>query len=959
MSQSKKKTHTQREKETQGHADTDTHGGGSFLELSILPLTFVDPHAHRHPLSTALDITSPKLSMDPPDPRMESVARADSKKHTPPSTPFNERHYHASLTQEQSRPAAASVSRRSTPLRPQQPGLELASSTSAPDVFTDLNPIRSRGAFIASYQSPAKAREEALDMGLFHLDTIQEPDSSTSFSPMQHTASPLGNKGKAATQSHNDPSSDDNNSVHPPSFAESQFATIIRRQRKRRVFSPTDGPIPYGGPAAAQADLEALKPGTGSQTPDKSRTPALEHGSPASIVDRKGYNLHLKANGTSAAAVDRDDPIMADHQAWEFAGWGSISMLELSPNPAIPETNRGADGSYPPPSAAPPAAQPAKQPVKFGQWKASAIAGNAVTGSVFYALPAVIAASSVMSPISLLVACLLLYPFRPIICELASAMAASNAGNYSYFSNLSTKTIALLAAAITMLDAISTAAVSAGTASAYISGEATNTQGSAVIDGKLISVLLLVGLSVFCLAGIRDSSTVALCMFSLHVGSMFALLFAACVAWARMGNETMTANWRLGIAELTSPNGGKGLARAIFDGICVAFVGLTGFECTPSYINNVREGQFPKALRNMHVIVLLVEAPLMLMLLAVVPLDQIRSGDNVLAMLGQVAGRGTWLKIFIVADACIVLCGGIITGAVAFCGLVEALCDTLVLPGLFRRAIPRTGAPYFSLALFLGLSLLMSATCGFHLNTISSVFSVSFLCVMTLFGVALLSLKLTRPTLPRSPISGLLMVLSGVAVGLIAMAGNFALAPIIIEQTLIYFVVLAAVLLLLGKRVEIAKVVLWLCNQSSWIQRFRPTAGMSKHIIRWVRRERAAPVVFFTKTDDISVLVNALYYIKHNEQTSNCKLVHCYKSIEDIPDQLDETFQLVDEIFPTITVDLVFVEAPFTPAVVESVLHRLRVPPARAFMACPSGRGPTVGGTFKLAEYGGLRIILP
>ena len=45
------------------------------------------------------------------------------------------------------------------------------------------------------------------------------------------------------------------------------------------------------------------------------------------------------------------------------------------------------------------------------------VQGNGVYGSVFYAFPAVAATSSVFSPLSLLVACLLLFLYRPLLLD--------------------------------------------------------------------------------------------------------------------------------------------------------------------------------------------------------------------------------------------------------------------------------------------------------------------------------------------------------------------------------------------------------------------------------------------------------------------------------------------------------------------------------------------------------------
>ena len=793
---------------------------------------------------------------------------------------------------------------------------------------------------------------------------FQSPDRSFPTSAATSPVRQRPGKGKAALPSAGAPgddlhslgASDQPSSLRPPSFAESQFATIIRRQRKRRVVSPTSN-LQIGG-ISSIFDLEAPRPGTQGAFDDQqhfSKTPSPDD---PSTTDTGWTNAlrrgELKTTlvpdrntdaPTTTLASERHDPLMAIHRAWEFAGWGSISLLEL-PDASAPSSNATTNLENP----------GARRP-QLGQWKASAIAGNAVTGSVFYALPAVVAASSVLSPISLFIACLLLYPFRPIMCELASALSASNAGNYSYLSNITSKLVAVLAAAVTLLDAVATGAVSAGTASAYIAGE--TAKDHAHIDYRLISVLLLLGLATLCLLGLRDSSTVALGMFLLHVTTMVMLIVAGIVAWIRSGNTLLQDNWTTGMATVRAPSTGKGIARAIFDGICVAFVGFTGFECSPSYINQVKPGEFPKALRNLHLITMLTEAPLMLLVLALVPMEAILSGSNVLALLGQVAGRGAWLKLLVVIDACLVLCGGIITGIVAFCGLVDALCDDRVVPQLLQRRLPRTGAAYPSIVLSLALTVVMSATCGFHLTTLSAIFSVSFLCVMTLFGISLVLLKYARPSLPRSAPTSLAIVLLGICIGIVAMAGNFALSPIIIVQTLVYFVVIAAVLVFLALRVDLARIFVWLVEQQRSSAFGRLPVSLEKQLISWIRHERKHSVIYFTKSDDISTLANALYYIQSNEPTSKCKLVHCYQSIDQIPEQLDETFQLVDEIFPTVTVDLVFVEAPFTPQVVRSITERLGVPVSRSFISCPSGRGALIGSKHPLSDYGGLRIILP
>ena len=82
-------------------------------------------------------------------------------------------------------------------------------------------------------------------------------------------------------------------------------------------------------------------------------------------------------------------------------------------------------------------------------------------------------------------------------------------------------------------------------------------------------------------------------------------------------------------------------------------------------------------------------------------------------------------------------------------------------------------------------------------------------------------------------------------------------------------------------------------------------------------------------------------------------MIHCFTELSKLPSELEANVQLVDEAFPKITVDLVFVEADFSPVVVEALSVKLGVPKHRFFLACPEA-----GGAFPLRDYGSLRIIV-
>lgn len=451
----------------------------------------------------------------------------------------------------------------------------------------------------------------------------------------------------------------------PPSFAQSQFATIVRRQRKRRLFTPNADDQP------PRDDDDDVEPGW------------------------QGATLKVGRSRTTAGPPSRAAPL----NDYDFAGWGSMAMLDVHDAHWAKAQQRIAAR---------------RNRTRLGQLRAMAVAGNAVTGSVFYALPSVFAVAGVWTPLCLVLAAALMTPTLVVIHALATTLSCgSNAASYSYFLNVcSRRNLALVAGAITLFDAVSTGAVSATTAASYAAAEA-----APHLSSTAFSVIFLVTLTALALLGLRDSSTAALCIFSFHNATMLALLTVGAVAWGKHGSATLLANWNDPLA--TGGSGGKSTARALFDGTVVAFVGLTGFETTVSYAASVTPGSFSKALRNIWLTVTLLEAPMSLIVLAVLPLSAIRSSNDVLALLASKA-VGDGMHIYITVDAAVVLCGGVLTGAISCAGLLLAMCADGTLPRGMARLL-RTGAPVWCLGAYLALCLVVCATAGFDQLTLSSI----------------------------------------------------------------------------------------------------------------------------------------------------------------------------------------------------------------------------------------------
>ncbi|PVG04382.1 hypothetical protein CPB86DRAFT_843350 [Serendipita vermifera] len=649
-------------------------------------------------------------------------------------------------------------------------------------------------------------------------------------------------------------------SAHPPSFAQSEFETIIRRQKTN----------PHG--------LKILN--------IPSRYPTL----------------------------DND---------WEFAGWGSMQYLELSRDDW--DEAKKVMSTHPP---------------TLDQFRVSSIAANGVVGSVFYAFPAVVTAAGIFSPISLTVACLLLLFFRPVLLELGSA-ARSNGANYTYLLQFSSKALALVGAAATLLDAMATSTVSAATATAYLSGEFSNLP----IPQAVLAILLLGIITSVSFFSSKDSTTITLSITIIHLSTMLLLMIVSAIAWAHTGSDVLRANW----AE--RPTSLHAILRDIFYGVCIGFLGVSGFETTPSYIELVSLDKYPSVIRNLICAVTLLNGPLILLVYAHIPSLDIRTGTNILSRLAdKVAGR--WLRTLLVVDAMLVLCGGIVTGLFTACGLLKRLAEDGVLPNFFLRQVPITKQLLLTPIFFLIACIVMYASTGFNLVVLSSIFSVTLLTVLLLYPISNILLKYNRNRLPRRYKASLLVTFLAFAAMVTVLVGNLILSPIALGLFAAYFIFLLAGLFLMKSQAKIARVVIWLYGQTEIFQRFKWTRELDAVFVKIIRQTRRHPICVWIKGDDIYHLVDAILYVKRNEPTGKIIFMHAYQLVDEIPSELAPNVKILDEAFPSITLDLVFVQGRFGPDIVQATSKKLDIPRSHMFMSCFG-----TGHPYTLADYRGLRLI--
>ncbi|PHZ08872.1 uncharacterized protein RHIMIDRAFT_241093 [Rhizopus microsporus ATCC 52813] len=614
---------------------------------------------------------------------------------------------------------------------------------------------------------------------------------------------------------------------------------------------------------------------------------------------------------------------------WEFAGWGSTYYVEIEPSD-IEQYEKES-----------------KTKTAIGQWRATSIAGNDLIASVLYSIGPCAVQSGKYAPISMLLVALLMYPMKRIITEVATAMPL-NGGTYNALLNTTSKAAAAVAACLSILDYLATCVVSASTASAYLAAEV---ELPAKLTPFIITIIILIVFSLICILGLRESSTLTLSIFTLHLITLTAVMVTSVIAWARYGSQTLVDNWR----NIPDPPGSNPVLL-ILKGSCIGLLGVTGFESAENYIEDLKPNTFPKVMNNMFGFLFIINAPLTLLTTALVPINVIQeNAANVVSILGQYATGGSrWLRMWIMIDAVIVLCAGVLTGLIGAVGLVQRLANDGILPKFFLIRNSVTGSYQYIVLAFLILSITLYAIVGGDTSSLSGVFAVAFLGSLSTFAVANILIKYKRDRLPRQVKVSLGVSVLVFLVLLAGLVGNIIIDPHIAEYFIIYFVVVLAVVLTMLKRCWLWKLCYWLFDQMGLQHKYPHVSGrIENYIQNHIKNIRKNPSVFFLNTDEPHVMNKAIQYIKKNEHTGQIKFVYLYEHLDDIPEELEVNHRMLDEVYPKIQIDLVFIQGKFNPATVDAISRQLDIPKAQMFMACP---GPNLKYSF--GEFGGMRIIM-
>ena len=426
-------------------------------------------------------------------------------------------------------------------------------------------------------------------------------------------------------------------------------------------------------------------------------------------------------------------------------------------------------------------------------------------------------------------------------------------------------------------------------------------------------------------------------IFLAHLFTLCVLAVAA--AFYMFENlDVIQDNWH----NYDSPSGYYALD--IYYGFSAALLGVSGFESSSNYIEEQKEGVFPKTLRNMWAIVAVLNPVMAVLVLGVVPYTEYEDQENyILATMGQIAvGRG--LNIWVSIDAFLVLSGAVLTSYVGVTGLIRRMALDRCLPQFFLQENSLRHTNHWIIIGFFAVTSSLYAVVLGNTTTLQGMYSIAFLGVMSLFAIGCMMLKYKRNDIPRKIRAYWFEVVLGL-VGVVAgIIGNIVIDLDILAYFTIYFTITFLLVMIMFSRVFFLKLLLYFVRPTPF---HRLCAYLEKLALGFKNQK----IIFFAKTDDPSIINKAILYIRDNEQTQTVHIVHLYKADVGPAPHLAEHVAVLDKVYPKMTISLDLVQGTFSPAYVQRISKKMDVPANFMFIACPDDKMGSI------QDYGGVRLI--
>jgi amino acid transporter len=572
---------------------------------------------------------------------------------------------------------------------------------------------------------------------------------------------------------------------------------------------------------------------------------------------------------------------------------------------------------------------------KLNELQATSICGNDISSSCLYVSALTIAYAGQYAWISLLIVALVLYLFRKIYGEVVGALPL-NGGAYNVLLNTASKRTASFAACLTILSYMATAVISAYEAMFYFHDIV---HSLPLIPATIMILLIFMMLAII---GMGESAVVAVIIFITHLASLSLLVLTCCWFLLNNGFAIFQANWHL-------PVSSGGLVMALFLGFSAAMLGISGFESSANFVEEQKNGVFPKTLRNMWRVVSFFNPVIALLALSIIPMASINNHqESLLSFMGQTAGGG-WLSYIISIDAVLVLSGAVLTSYVGVTGLAERITLDRILPNFFLEK-NRRGVNYrIVIGFFLLCVSILLVTKG-NLANLAGVYTFSFLLVMALFGIGNLLLKAKRSKLPRVENAPVISVVIAIVFIIAAFLGNVELNILSFYVFIKYLIPAMLFIIIMLNR---ARIIRYLIYSITYLKE-----PLRKLILSNVRLHRALvkiksqELVFFTRGDSVSILNRVMIYVEDNEPTKRLKIVHIANE-ESNNDSLRKDIEVLDRAYPEIDIDFVEIDGTFGPEIIDRLSKQWDIPKNFMFIGAPSNKFP-----YHVSELGGVRLIM-
>jgi len=518
-----------------------------------------------------------------------------------------------------------------------------------------------------------------------------------------------------------------------------------------------------------------------------------------------------------------------------------------------------------------------KKHKKLSVLASTAICGNDISSSVLYVSALAIAFAGQYAWVTLLIVSLVLFLFRKIYGEVVGALPL-NGGAYNALLNTTSKSMASFAATLTLLSYMATAVISANEAIHYLHHLIPS------IPIIIATILLLTFFGVLTIGGVSESAKVAIGIFLFHLAS-FALLSVFIIFFLlNSGFDIFIENWHL-------PTTGGSITNAIFLGFAASMLGVSGFESSANFVEEQKKGVFPKTLKNMWIVVSVINplAALFALSLFAMPLLQSDAYQNTLLIEMASHVGGNWLAILIAIDAFLVLSGAVLTSFVGVSGLLERMALDRVLPQFFLKK-NKKGSSYRIILVFLILTISVLLITNGNVKLLAGVYTISFLSVMALFGIGNVLLKVKRSSLPRPERASWVAILVAITAVIFALIGNISMEPkddlpSNLSVFLEYFIPSIIFISIMLNRILLLKVLLKIMH--SVFDPFRKAVlNTDRKLLSVIDKINSQEFVFFTKGDNIANLNQVMLYISNNEHTRKLKLVFVSNLDNPIPKNL-------------------------------------------------------------------------